>query len=263
MSPKHATVPLFHQVSGEGYPLLLIAGLSADHRSWLPLVDPLSQDYQVVAFDNRGSGQSPVPKEMSTIEHFAHDTIALMDQLNIEKAHIIGQSMGAYIAQYIAADFPDRVSKLVLSNGTTKSDKISEYAFRLVGHLMEDGETQVRTMEALLPWSFTNDFLAHPTNVDLILDFFLHNPHPITIEGYWMQFHAVYSVDTAPLLHKIKAPTLIIAGEEDLLTTTQDAEVLHRGIVGSSLKVMPRMAHVPHIEDPASFLEIIKNFLKG
>lgn len=263
MASKPQTVPLFHQVAGDGEPILLISGLSADHRSWLPLVDPLAQDYQVVTFDNRGSGRSPVPEGQSTIEHFAHDAIALMDQLNIEKAHIIGQSMGSYIAQYMAADFPDRVIKVVLSNGTTKSDKISEYAFRLVGHLMEDGEAPIRTMEALLPWCFTDNFLGHPTNVDLILDFFLHNPHPISIEGFWLQFHAVYSVDTAPLLHKIKAPTLIIAGEEDLLTTPKDAEVLHRGIIGSSLTVMPRMAHVPHIEDPASFLEVIQTFLKS
>jgi len=263
MSQKLKTVPLFHQVSGEGDPILLIAGLSADHRSWLPLVDPLSQHFNVITFDNRGSGQSPVPEEKSTIEHFAHDTIEVMDQLQVEKAHIVGQSMGAYIAQFLAADFPERVSKVVLANGTSKSDKVSEYAFRLIGHLMEDGEERIRTMEALLPWSFTNEFLAHPTNVDLIIDFFLQNPRPITIDGYWLQFHAVYSADTTPLLHKIKAPTLIVAGEEDLLTTTDDAEVLHRGIVGSQLHVMPGMAHVPHIEDPASFLEIIQNFLQN
>ena len=262
MKTKLDIVPLYHQVTGEGEPILMISGLSADHMAWLPLIDPLSRQYKVITFENRGCGQSPSPNGTSTIEHFAHDTIALMDQLNIDKAHIVGQSMGTTIAQYIAADFPNRVDKLILSNGMTKSDKTSEYAFRLIGHLMDDGAPRKRIMEALLPWSFSNNFLDNKDNVDLIIDFYLHNPNPQTIEGFWLQYKAVYSVDTTPLLPKIKAPTLIIAGDEDLLTNLKDAEVLQRGIKGSQLTVIPNMAHVPHVEDPEHFLKIVQDFLR-
>jgi len=261
MASKLDTVPLYHQVQGEGYPLLLIPGLTADHMTWLPLIDPLAKQYQVVTFDNRGSGQSPTPKGTSTIEHFAHDTIALMDELKIDKAHIVGQSMGTAIAQYIAADFPERVDKLILSNGMTKSDKTSEFAFRLIGHLMDDGISRVRIMEAFLPWCFSNKFLDHQDNVDLIIDFYMHNPNPQSIEGFWLQYDAIYSVDTTPLLPKIKAPTLILAGEEDLLTNLKDADELYQGIQGARLEAIPEMAHVFHVEDPEHFLKLTMDFL--
>ncbi len=254
---------LYHEVKGEGDALVLITGFTADHMAWLPLIDPFAKDYKVVTFDNRGVGQSPTPDGKSTIEDFAKDTIGLMDDLGIEKAHVLGQSMGTVIAQYMAADYPDRINKLILSNGYINADKTSEFAFRLIGHLMEDGVPRERIMEAFLPWCFSNEFLSHSANVDIIIDLYKSNPTPQTIKGFWLQYEAVYTVDTRPLLPRIKAPTLIIAGEEDLLTNMKDAQELHEGIAGSQLEVIPKMAHVPHVEVPELFIEIVENFLKS
>lgn len=256
------TVELYYEVKGEGPPLILISGLTADHMTWMPLVDHLSKKYQVITFDNRGVGKSPTPKGVSSIRHFAHDTVKMMDRIGIEKAHIVGQSMGTAIAQNIAAEFPSRVDKLILSNGMTQSDKTSEYAFRLVGHLIEDGVPRERIMEAILPWSFSNDFLDHQPNVDIIMDMYKHTPTPQTPEGFWLQFQAIYTSDTTPLLPKIQAKTLILTGEEDLLTTVEDSEKLHRGIKNSKLEVIPGMAHVPHVEKPELFLDMIDSFLE-
>lgn len=256
-------IKLHHQVKGEGEPLVLIAGFSADHMAWLPLVDSLSRHFQVVTFDNRGAGQSPTPDEPSTIDNFVHDTLGLMDDLGIEKAHILGQSMGTIIGQYIAAGHPERVNKLILSNSFTKSDKTSHYAFRLIGHLMEDQAPRERYMEAMLPWCFSNEFLSHQANVDLIIDLYKSNPYPQSVQGFWSQFNAALEADTSPIMHKIKAKTLIIACDEDLLTNLNDAREVHAGIEGSELVIIKGMAHVPHVERPAEFIEIVLNFLKG
>src|SRR5690606_15659298 len=107
-------IELYYEIHGSGKPLILIAGLGYSHWQWHKMIPLLAEHFQVITFDNRGVGQSEKPAGPYTAQMLAQDTIGLLDELNLEKAVIAGHSMGGFIAQSIALDFPQRVEKLIL-----------------------------------------------------------------------------------------------------------------------------------------------------
>ena len=109
-------VQLYHEVHGQGEPLVLIMGLGANTSGWDMQIPALSREFQVVAFDNRGSGRSDKPPTPYSMRLFADDTAGLMDTLGIASAHVYGQSMGGLIAQELALSYPQRVRTLVLGS---------------------------------------------------------------------------------------------------------------------------------------------------
>src|SRR5918911_2679682 len=90
---------LFHVEQGDGFPVLLIHGLAGDHTAWTPQLPALAERYRTIAFDNRGAGRSTQRDEPVTTEELARDTLALLDALEIDRAHVVGRSMGGAIAQ--------------------------------------------------------------------------------------------------------------------------------------------------------------------
>lgn len=145
------------ELTGEGYPLVLIMGFSANMDWWDPeLVDDLSKEFRVLAFDNRGAGRTVTPDEGEfTMELLADDTVALMDTLGVEKAHIVGMSMGGMIAQELALKYPEKVDKLVLGC-TNCGGEQSVPPSREVLQTMMDRSGGVegickRTIEVMLP----------------------------------------------------------------------------------------------------------------
>ncbi|NTW12760.1 MAG: alpha/beta fold hydrolase, partial [Anaerolineales bacterium] len=107
-------IELYYEVQGVGKPLVLISGLGYSLWQWHRMVPLLAEHFQVVTFDNRGVGQSDKPAGPYTAQMLAADTVGLLDALNIEKAVILGHSMGGFIAQSMALDFQQRVEKLIL-----------------------------------------------------------------------------------------------------------------------------------------------------
>src|SRR3954470_2981688 len=105
---------LYYEETGSGPPLLLIAGLSGNTLGWSMLQPVLAEHFRVIAFDNRGAGRSSAPPGPYTTAQMAQDAVALLDYFDIDRAHIIGQSMGGMIAQELALAHPERVDRLVL-----------------------------------------------------------------------------------------------------------------------------------------------------
>jgi len=117
-------VNLYYEIHGDGFPLLLIQGLSENVYWWdTPVIDELSKHLKTVIYDNRGVGRSDALEGDLTIEIMAADALGLMDALNINQAHILGHSMGGMIAQEIALKFPERVKKLVLCSTSCGGSK--------------------------------------------------------------------------------------------------------------------------------------------
>lgn len=108
-------IKLNYKVEGQGYPLVMIMGLGANRSGWSPQISFFKKHYTVVTFDNRGVGKSDKPEGPYSIRMMADDTVKLMDHLEIKKTHIMGASMGGMIAQELAINYPERVSKLVLA----------------------------------------------------------------------------------------------------------------------------------------------------
>jgi len=109
-------IDINYMVEGQGEPLVMIAGFSADQSLWKSQLPAFKKKFQVVIFDNRGVGKSDKPKGPYSPRMMSEDTIKLMDFLNIKKAHILGHSMGGLIAQEIAINHPERIMKLILAS---------------------------------------------------------------------------------------------------------------------------------------------------
>ncbi len=109
-------IKICYEVQGDGYPIVLIHGFGVKKARWIGQFAQLSEHFKVIRFDNRGAGKSDRPNEPYTMELFAEDTKGLLDSLGIEKAHIIGWSVGGMIAQHFAIKYTNNVEKLILIN---------------------------------------------------------------------------------------------------------------------------------------------------
>ncbi|MEX0998454.1 MAG: alpha/beta fold hydrolase, partial [Thermodesulfobacteriota bacterium] len=124
-------VKLYYEVHGEGDPVILICGLGSQLQSWATQVPIYSKHFKVIVFDNRGSGKSDKPEEKYLTSDMADDTAALMEELGIESAHIVGKSMGGMIAQWLAIKYPKKVQKLVLGCSSASRDEVGNEILRM------------------------------------------------------------------------------------------------------------------------------------
>src|ERR1700719_4418655 len=116
-------IDMYYEIHGEGEPVVLIAGLNSDHTLYRGIIPRLAENYQVVAFDNRGVGQTDKPDIPYSIEMMAEDTAGLLNALGIEQAHLLGTSMGGRIAAALALQHPQQVKSLILVSTIVKSLK--------------------------------------------------------------------------------------------------------------------------------------------
>lgn len=209
-------IELYYEVHGAGEPLLLIAGLGFGVWSWFRQIPDLSQHFRIVAFDNRGAGLSEKPDCEYTIEMMAEDAVALLRTLNVARAHVLGHSMGGYIAQEIALRHPDVVSKLILvstSFGGKNAVLMSpETAAQMRSELeAEDRETALRRGLSL---RFSDRFLAeHPEIVEEFLA--RRKAHFPPAYAWQRQFAACLRFETESRLSALRIPTLIVTGSDD------------------------------------------------
>ena len=107
-------IDVYHEIHGQGPPLVFVGGLGADLTVFAPFTEQLARNFRVITFDNRGAGRTDKPDAPYSIPMMAQDTVGLMDALGIHRAHVVGVSMGGRIAMELAAQHPDRVDRLVL-----------------------------------------------------------------------------------------------------------------------------------------------------
>lgn len=255
-------VNLYYEVHGTGMPLILIAGFTCDTLLWTPLLPQLSRHFKVLIFDNRGAGQSDSPDASFTIEDMAQDTLELIDRLQLQKPHLLGHSMGGCIAQTLAERHPDRISKLALCNSLIRLNSVSTWCQRFFLHLREDGTATERLSEGIMPWLFSQDFLSDPAKAEELIALQLKNPHPQSTIGFKRQLEALTAFDSSQWFHRIKSPTLVINGEEDILCPRDSLE-LARGIANAKLVNFPHVGHLPLVEQPALFSKVIIDFFSS
>lgn len=255
-------IHLYYEQHGQGSPLVLIAGLTCDTLLWFPLLDELTKHFHVTIFDNRGVGQSDAPDRPYTIEMMAQDTLALMDHLQLQKAHVLGHSMGGAIAQTLAFQHGHRLNKIALCNSLIKLNQVSTWCQRFMLHLREEGASSQQLFEGIIPWIFSNDFLENEQQVEQAITLHIQSPHPQSNIGFKRQFEALASFDSSQWFNQIKLPTLVVNSEEDILCP-RDSLRLAEGIKKAKLYSFPRMGHLPLIEKPEEFNRVIIDFFKN
>ncbi len=254
-------------------------GWGPSHEYLSMTLTPLEQQFTLVYLDTRASGRSEVPRsDVITIEDFVADLEALRAHLGVSKAWFIGHSMGTAQAMEYALRHPQRVEGLVLLNALASwqdPDLERERTFRQAGNaLLEQKRGRPGFDSAYAVWKAPEPaetdeaFKQQNLAVGPIVWSDVSKAARATdafeqVRFSLRAFHLTsgWSVALEPQLHRITAPTLIVASGEDVLTPLQQALILHRGIAGSKLLVIERGGHFPWIEQPGAFFDGVRAFL--
>ncbi len=260
---KAGGVRLFYEETGapDAPPLMLIMGWGGDHTAWALQVPAFAAAHRVIAFDNRGAGQSEVPDGPYTIPGMAEDVVGLMDALDIRRAHICGASMGGMIAQELVLRYPDRARTLQLHCTTPGIDAYSRFLVDTLIAVKARGDREEYT-RAVMPWILCRKTMVErPDFIRFWIDRALAYPHPIGLDGLSRQAQAIAGHDTVSRLGAIRFPTLITTGTEDILVPPSSSRDLHARIPGSALHAIEDAGHLHFIEQAEKFNAICLEFL--
>lgn len=266
MTHRHAArveidgVQLAYRVDAPGFDapvVVLLHSLGTDLRMWEPQAAALSQRFRVVRYDCRGHGASDVATEPVTIERLGLDVLALLDHLGIERAHLCGVSLGGLTALWLAVHHPERVDRLVLANTGARIGTAERWDARIQA-VQRGGIAAIR--DALLALWLGHDFrAAHPDDARALGEMLDRTP----VNGYIAACRALRDADLRAEAHAVRAPTLIVAGENDESTPPALSEALHAAIPASELVVLAGAAHVSNVERPDEFTTIVARFLSA
>jgi 3-oxoadipate enol-lactonase len=245
---------------GTGPPLLLIMGLGASLETWVAQRDAFAARHRVILFDNRGAGESEAPSPPWTVPDMAADAVGVLDAVGIERAHVLGVSMGGMIAQEMAIRFPERVDRLVVAMSFARPDPIRRafLLFRRWARLQ--GADLVQEGVAHLPWLVSPRVLNDPGRLEEVLGVVSTMPL-MTADAYSEQIEAILEHDTLGRLENVRAPTLVVAAAEDVLTPLYLSREIAEAIPQARLIVLPRGNHAVQIEEPDSFNRAVLDFL--
>ena len=247
-------VSLYYEWHGEerdGLPVVFIRGTGATGSRWMPQVEEYVEQYRCLIFDNRGSGGSDSPPGAYTVGGMTDDAVALMDELEVDRAHFSGLSLGGAIAMDLAIRFPDRVATLQLHGTWGRTHGYARMYLGFLKTMLERGDTDLYYEGALL-YLFPPDYITE--NYDRlmgILEGMKANASDPT--GLMGQLEANLTHDVSDRLGQIMAPTLITVGELDMCIPPYFARELNEAIAGSELVVFPGGSHLFGIQDPATF----------
>lgn len=250
-------VKLAYRIDGpeNGPTVILSNSLLTRLEMWDKNMDALTSKYRVVRYDTRGHGRSEATPAPYTIELLAADLIALMDHLKIERAHLVGLSLGGMLLQNVAANYPQRVISLSLCDTATEITPRSTWADRIAA--AQKGGVEALVEGTLGRWMVDSFRQQHPEEVARIREIILGTP----LEGFIGCASAIRDMNQTLSALNIKAPTMVLVGAEDASTTVNHATVLHRLILGSKLVIIENAAHLPNIDQREKFDKAIRSFL--
>jgi len=253
---------VFYETYGDGPPLIMILGLGANITWWgRSFLNGLAEDFKVIVFDNRGTGQSDDPKLDYSIKTLADDVVGLMDALNIDKTHVFGHSMGGAVAQELVLNY-NQINKLILcstSCGGSRSVSASPEVLQIVNKQREGRSPEEIAKEALDIF-YSDEFIKENPK---LINFAIQNmiKTPLDPESYRRQTKAIESFSTCSRLKDLKLSTLIMHGMKDVLVPPQNAKILAELIPNSQVIVFNKSAHAPFVEEPDLILNNIIKFL--
>ena len=258
-------IEMYYEQYGSGEPLVLIMGWGGNAATWRSQIPGLAQRFQLTVFDNRGVGRTSAPDAPFSTAEMAEDVAGLMDGLGIERAHVLGISLGGMVAQELAIATPERVGALVLGC-TTPGGSRSAGVDRLRGDIAQFRETfadqgpDLEWFSDFLKRLWTDEALLRSESAlqDFVLSIIRFPPAP---HGLRRQAEAVHAHDTLDRLADIGAPTLVITGDEDGLIDPENSAILADAIPEAELCVFPRLRHAFHLERPDLVNPVIIDFI--
>jgi 3-oxoadipate enol-lactonase len=267
--PRSGTVQsngqeLFYEIHGDGPPLVLVMGIGYDSSLWtLQQVPALSTRFGVVLLDNRDAGRSSRADHPYTIADMADDVAGLLEALDIHRTHLLGLSMGSMIGIEFALRHADRLDRLVLAGPNAAPARSAVDPISIWNWVKANDPSGDMFGGQQLTWLFSSAFLRNQQAVQETIALLASNPNPIGPEAYDRQAHAYLQFDALDRLGGIDASTLVIVGEQDLLTPPWIAREVAAGIPGARFEVVTGdgSSHVTPLERPDDFNQLVMNFL--
>lgn len=252
---------LAYEVSGEGPALVAVMGFTAGRFQWMGFPERLAAGRRLLLLDNRGVGASDAPPGPYSVAQMADDTVAVMDAAGIERATVLGVSMGGMIAQELALRAPGRVERLVLGcthHGGPRHVPPSDTALSTLAP--RPGRSGIDTLRALLELNFSEAFLARrPEVLDELIDYGMR--HKMVQAGFLGQLAALGTHDTEARLGRIACPTLVLTGDADRLVAPGNSALLAAKIPGAVAHVLPGVGHMFWVEAASEAAAIVQAFL--
>ena len=241
----------------ESAPVLMLSNsLGTNLHMWDQQVGPLTRHFRLVRYDRRGHGKSGAPNGPYTMERLGRDVLGVLDGLGIRKINWCGLSMGGMVGMWLGANAANRVDKLILSNTSAHFPDPTMWDTRI--KMVRDVGLAGMVDANMERW-FTKDFRERaPQTIANMREMFVAT----NIEGYIGCGEAIRDMDHRPLLPKITAPTLVIAGRRDPATTLEAGEFIKDHVPGARIAVL-EAAHISNLEQPQAYTDTMLEFLLG
>jgi pimeloyl-ACP methyl ester carboxylesterase len=244
---------------GSGPDVLLIAGLSDPWEAWTAQLDALAGQYRLTAFDNRGAGRSPGVPDDYCVARMADDAAAVLAAAGVQRAHVMGFSGGSAIAQEVALRHPELVDSLVLVSTWSRSDAYFDAVVAQWPWMSDVAPSERAMLEAFFVWIYSPKAYASGM-VDAIVEEALTFEHAQSPEQFKRQLAAFVTHDSYDRLPTIAVPTLVVAGEYDIITPPRLGRIVADRVPGAEFVVLPEEAHQPFQESPDEFNEMVHAF---
>jgi 3-oxoadipate enol-lactonase len=255
-------VKLVWTAAGEGEPLLFVHGLGYDRFGWGPAPALLSGRFRVITFDNRGVGESDDPPGPYTTTEMAADAVAVLDAAGVDRAHVVGTSLGGMIAQSLALHHADRVGALILSATTPGGGDAFPTPPRTVELFaaFADDPSPLQ-LRRLVENALSEETVAQrPQLVEEIFRYRLD--HPPRRDPWLAQAAAGASFSSLRELPSVQAPTLVIHGTDDNVVDHRNSKLLARAISDTEIQLVPRTGHLGFWERASDFAAMLADFVE-
>jgi len=256
---KRNGAEIYYEISGEGPPILLGHSLLCDGRMWEDVAPQLAEHYRVINVDFRGHRHSTTPGPF-TFDDLAGDWLAILDELNIDRAVLCGLSMGGMTAFCFSLAYPERVAGII---GIDTNGDAETLANRIQYRAMAEIYQRFGLIPALQ--QTTNKLMFARTTLQQRPEIAERLRERVAEHDRKQLTHAIKAVFSRrsflPELHRLPCPVLLLIGEEDLATPLKWSQRLRRAIPGSMLRVIPRAGHLSAMEQPDAVAELALDFL--
>ena len=238
---------IYYEIKGSGEPLMLINGWGGNLDSWSShMVDLLAEIYQVIMMDNRGTGRSGKPDIPYTMDMMAADTWGLMMALGIDKAHVMGFSMGGAITQTFGVNYPENVKSLIVCGASAggehsiSSDPQVQMDLALIANPLPEMTERDRTIK-LIYLLYSKEYVE--ANLDALVEDETYSDHPTPSFALMNQSHAIGTMSTYQHLPDMEMPVLVITGDDDVLVPSSNSEKIASRIPNAKLVKIPGCGH--------------------
>jgi pimeloyl-ACP methyl ester carboxylesterase len=251
---------IHYDVHGEGDPLVCVHGLGCDRRAWVMQIQPFSESYKAVFFDNRDVGQSSLATGDYSTADMAQDVLALADHLELDSFHLLGISLGGMVSQQVALAAPERVRTLTLAVTHGGVQKAGRLRGRLLGSYARNlsPEDQV---DNLLYLCYTEAFFENDELYEFMRNALLENPYPQPPEAFARQAAAGAHHDVRDRLAELTMPVHVIGAERDLMIPVWKSRELASLIPASKLTIIDGQGHGVMWEGAQEFNTAVTEFL--